>query len=136
MEMYCRYEEGAQTPILSRSFTSPEVSGMCGVAFLRLICQEMKNMQGEVQINDWRVALDGSGFDPKLGIGCVFIGSYGIPVSLFWTHVDGIFLHGTTHAKCTSALKNILDLKVLVGLICHSTKLKYRNFVGFCMTPR
>jgi hypothetical protein len=30
-------------------------------------------MQGEVQINDWRVALEGSGFDPKLGIGRVFI---------------------------------------------------------------
>jgi hypothetical protein len=43
--------------------------------------------------------------------------------------VDGIFLHGPTRAKCTSALKKI------VGLICHPTKLKppaqIQKFCGF-----
>jgi hypothetical protein len=52
------------------------------------------------------------------------IGSYGLPVCLIWIHVDDIFLHGPTRAKCTSGLKKILDLTVLVGLIFHPTKLK------------
>jgi hypothetical protein len=81
-------------------------------------------MQGELLINDWKVALESSRFDPKLGIGRVFVGSDGLPVCLIWIHADYIFLHGPTRAKCTSALKNILDLTVLVGLICHPTKLK------------
>jgi hypothetical protein len=38
--------------------------------------------------------------------------------------VADILLHGPNHAKWTSALKKILDLTVLVGLICHPTKLK------------
>jgi hypothetical protein len=38
--------------------------------------------------------------------------------------VDDIFMHGPTREKCTSALKKILDLTVLVGLIFHPTKLK------------
>jgi hypothetical protein len=49
--------------------------------------------------------------------------------------VDEIFLHGPTRAKCTSALKKILDVMVLVGLICHPTKLKppaqIQKFCGF-----
>jgi hypothetical protein len=95
-------------------------------------------MQGEVLINDWKVALEGDGFDPKLGIGRVLIGSDGLPVCLIWIHVDEIFLHGPTGAKCTSALKNILDLTVLVGLIF--TRLnsnhppRYIIFEGFCST--
>jgi hypothetical protein len=36
---------------------SPTVSGRFGVAFLSLFCQEVKEMQGEVLINDWKVAL-------------------------------------------------------------------------------
>jgi hypothetical protein len=92
-------------------------------------------MQGEVLINDLKVALEGDGFDPKLGIGRVLIGSDGLPVCLIWIHVDDIFLHGPTRAKCTSALKNILDLTVVVGLICHPTKLKppaqIQKFCGF-----
>jgi hypothetical protein len=74
-------------------------------------------MQGEVLINDWKVALEGDEFDPKLGIGRVLIGSDGLPVCLIWIHVDDIFLQEPTREKCTSALKNILDLTVLVGLI-------------------
>jgi hypothetical protein len=81
-------------------------------------------MRGEVLINDWKVALEDSGFDPKLGIGRVLIGSDGFPVFFIWIHVDEIFLHGLTHAKCTSALKKILDFMVLVFLIFHPTKLK------------
>jgi hypothetical protein len=49
--------------------------------------------------------------------------------------VDDIFLHRPTRAKCKSALKNILYLTVLVGLICHPTKLKppaqIQNVCGF-----
>jgi hypothetical protein len=103
------------------SSNSPAVSGRFGAAFLRLICQEVEveEMQGEVLINDWRVALECSGFDPKLGIGRVLIGSDGPPVCLILIHADGIFLHGPTRAKCTSALKKILDLTVIVGLISH-----------------
>jgi hypothetical protein len=81
-------------------------------------------MQGEVLINDWKVALEGDEFDPKLGIGRVLIGSDGLPAYLIWIHVDDIFLHGPTREKYTSALKKILDLTVFVGLICHPTKLK------------
>jgi hypothetical protein len=72
----------------------------------------------------WKLALEGDGFDTKLGIGRVLIGSDGLPICLIWIHVDDIFPHGPTRAKCTYALKNILDLKVLVGLICHPTKIK------------
>jgi hypothetical protein len=36
---------------------SPAVSGRFVAAFLRLICQEVEEMQGEVLINDWKVAL-------------------------------------------------------------------------------
>jgi hypothetical protein len=117
------------------SSNSPEVSGRFGVAFLSLIFQEVEEMQGEVLINDGKVALEGKGFDPTLGIGILLIGSDGIPVCFMWIHVDGIFLHGPTRAKCTSDLKKILDLTVLVGLICHPTKLKphaqIQNFCGF-----
>jgi hypothetical protein len=78
------------------------------------------------------VALDGDGFDPKLGIGRVLIGSDGLPVFLIWIHVDDIFLPGPTGAKCTSALKKIFDLTVLVGLICHPTKLKSPSQIQKC----
>jgi hypothetical protein len=57
------------------STNSPAVSGRFGAAFLHLICHEVEGMQGKVQINDWRVYLKGSGFDPKLEIGRVLIGS-------------------------------------------------------------
>jgi hypothetical protein len=80
---YTRFPMGSANP--------PALSGKFGAAFLRLTCQEVEYMQGEVQINDWRVALEGSGFDPKLWIGCVLIGSDGIPVCLIWIHVDDIF---------------------------------------------
>jgi hypothetical protein len=117
------------------SSNSPVVSGRFGAAFLRLIFQEVEEMQGEVLINYWKVALEGDGFDPKLGIGQFLIGSDGLPVCLIWIHVDDIFLHGPTRAKCTSALKKIVDLTVLVGLICHPTKLKpptqIQKFCGF-----
>jgi hypothetical protein len=86
-------------------------------------------------INDWKVALECSGFDPKLGVGRVLIRCDGLPFCLIWIHVDDIFLHGPTRAKCTSALKKILDLTVLVGLICHPTQVKppaqIQNFCGF-----
>jgi hypothetical protein len=92
-------------------------------------------MQGEVLINDWKVALEGDEFDPKLGIGRFLIVSDGLPSCLIWIHVDEIFLHGPTREKCTYALKKILDLTVLVGLIFHPTKLKppaqIHNFCGF-----
>jgi hypothetical protein len=114
------------------SSNSPAVSGRFGAAFLRLICQKVEEMQGEVLIDDWKVTLKGSGFDPKLGIGRVLIGSDGLPVCLIWIHVDDIFLHGPTRAKCTSALKKILDLTVLVGLICHLTKLKPPTQIHTC----
>jgi hypothetical protein len=81
-------------------------------------------MQEEVLINDWKVALEVDGFDPKLGIVRILIGSDGLPVYLILIHVDDIFLHGPTRAKCASALNTILDLTVLVGLICYLTKLK------------
>jgi hypothetical protein len=32
-----------------------------------LIFQEVEEMQGEVVINDWKVALEGDKFDPKFG---------------------------------------------------------------------
>jgi hypothetical protein len=57
------------------SSNSPAVSGRFWVAFLRLIFQEVEQMQGEVLINDWEFSLEGDGFDPKLGIGRVRIGS-------------------------------------------------------------
>jgi hypothetical protein len=117
------------------SYNSPAVSGRFGAAFLRLIFQEVEEMQGEVLINYWKVALEGDKFDPKLGIGIFLIGSDGLPACLIWIHVDDIFLHGPTSDKYTSALKNILDLTVLVGLICHPTKLKppaqIHKFCGF-----
>jgi hypothetical protein len=47
----------------------------------------VEDIQAEVLINDWKVALEGSGFDPKLGIGQVLIGSDGLPVYLIWIHV-------------------------------------------------
>jgi nucleoside recognition membrane protein YjiH len=93
-------------------------------AFLRLIFQEVEEMQREVLINDWKVALEGNGFDPRLGIERFLIRYDGLLVCLIWIHVDDIFLHRPTRAKCTSALKKILDLTVLVGLIYHPTKLK------------
>jgi hypothetical protein len=127
---YTRLPMGSSNP--------PAVSGRFGAAFFRLIFQEVEEMQGDVLINDWKVALEGDGFDPKLGIGRVLIGSDGLPVCLILIHVDDIFLHGPTRAKCTSALKKILDLTVLVGLICHPTKLKppaqIHKICGFCMT--
>jgi hypothetical protein len=50
-----------------------------------------------------------------------------------WIHVDDIFLQGPTRAKYTSALNNIFDLTVLVGLICHPTKLKTpAQILKFC----
>jgi hypothetical protein len=65
----------------------------------------------------------------------ILIGSDGLPACLIWIHVDDIFLHGPTCEKCTSALKKILDLTVLVGLICRPTKLKptaqIQKFCGF-----
>jgi hypothetical protein len=39
------------------SSNSPAVSGRFGAAFLCLVCQEVGEMQGEVFINDWKVAL-------------------------------------------------------------------------------
>jgi hypothetical protein len=59
------------------SSNSPAVSGRFGAALLRLILQEVEEMQGEVVINDWKVALEGTEFDPKLGVGRVLIESYG-----------------------------------------------------------
>jgi hypothetical protein len=95
----------------------------------------VEEIQGEVVMNDWKVALEGDKFDPKLGVGRILIGSYGLPACLIWIHVDDIFLHGPTHEKFTSALEKILDLTVLVGLICHPTKLKplaqIQKFCGF-----
>jgi hypothetical protein len=87
-------------------------------------------------VYDWKVALEGDEFDPKLGIGRVLIVYNVLPACLIWIHVDDIFMHGPTHEKFTSALKKILDLTVLVGLIfCHQTKLKppaqIQKFCGF-----
>jgi hypothetical protein len=117
------------------SSNSPAVSGRFGAAFIRLTFQEVEETQGDVLINDWKVALEGDEFDPKLGIGRVLIGSDGLPACLIWIHVDDIFLHESTRETCTSALKKILDLTVLVGLICHPTKLKppaqIQKFCGF-----
>jgi hypothetical protein len=106
------------------SSNSTAVSGRFGAAFLRLILQEVEEMQGEVFINACKVALEGDKFDPKLGIGRVLIGSDVLPACLILIHVDDTFLHGSTREKFTSALKKILDLTVLVGLICNPTKLK------------
>jgi hypothetical protein len=106
------------------SSNSPAVSDRFGEVFLRLIFQEVEEMQGEVLINDWKVALEGDEFYPKLGMGRVLIGSDGLPACLIWIHVDSIFLHVPTRTKCSSALKKILDLTVLAGLIYHPTKLK------------
>jgi hypothetical protein len=117
------------------SYNYPAVSDRFGAAFLRLIFQEVEEMQGEVLINNWKVALEGDEFDPKLGIGRVLIGYDGLPDCLIWIHVDAIFLHRTTREKCTSALKKKLDLTVLVSLICHPNKLKppaqIHKFCGF-----
>jgi hypothetical protein len=92
-------------------------------------------MQGEVVINDCKVALEGENFGPKLGVGRVLIGYDGLTACLIWIHVDDIFLHVPTRKKCTSALKKILDLTVLMGIIYHKTKLKppaqIQKFCGF-----
>jgi hypothetical protein len=72
------------------------VSGSFGAGFLRLIFQEVEEMQGEVLINDWKVTLECDEFDPKLGIGRVLIGYDGLPACLIWIHVDDIFMHGPT----------------------------------------
>jgi hypothetical protein len=95
-----------------------------GTTFLHFICHEVEEMQGGVQLDDWWVTLEGSGFDHKLGIGCGIIESDDLPSCLIWIHVGDIFLHGPTRAKYMSALKKILDLTVRVGLIYHPTKLK------------
>jgi hypothetical protein len=80
-----------------------------------------------------KVALEGDEFDPKFGIGRVLIGSDGLPACLMLIHVDDIFLHGPTREKFTSNLKKLLDLTVLVGLICHPTKLKpFAQIQKFC----
>jgi hypothetical protein len=50
------------------SSNSPAVYGIFGAAFIRLICQKVEEMQVEAFINDWKVDLEGSVFDPKLGI--------------------------------------------------------------------
>jgi hypothetical protein len=60
------------------------------------------------------------------------IGCDGLSVCLMLIHVDSIFLHGPTHANRTSALKKILDLTVLVGLICHPTKLNPPGQIQKC----
>jgi hypothetical protein len=73
---HCWY---TRLPMGSSNF--PAVSGRFGAAFSRLIFQEAEEIQGEVLINDWKVALEGSGFAPKLGIGRVLIGSDGLPVT-------------------------------------------------------
>jgi hypothetical protein len=44
--------------------SSNSPAGRFGAAFLRLTFQEVEEMQGEVVINDWRVALEGDKFDP------------------------------------------------------------------------
>jgi hypothetical protein len=127
------------TRLTMGSSNYPAVSGRFGAALLCLIFQEVEEMQGEVVINDWKVALEGDTFYPKLGVGRVLIGSYGLPVCLIWIHVDDIFLHGPARKKCTFALKKILDLTVIVGLICHPTKLKppaqIKKFCGFLYDP-
>jgi hypothetical protein len=56
------------TPFTMGSSDSPAISSRFGAAFLRLISQEVEEMQGEVLINDWKVTLEGDEFDPKLGI--------------------------------------------------------------------
>jgi hypothetical protein len=58
------------------SSRSPAVSGWFGADFLRLIFQEVEEIQEEVLISDWKVAIEGDEFDPRLGIGRVLIGSY------------------------------------------------------------
>jgi hypothetical protein len=115
------------------SSNSPAVSGRFGAAFLHIIFQEVEEMQGEVVINDWKVSLEGDKFDPKLGVGRVLIGSDGLPDCLIWIHVDDIFMNGTTREKCTSALKNILDLTVIVG---SSHPPRYRSFVDSVENPK
>jgi hypothetical protein len=79
-------------------------------------------MQGEVLMNDWKVALECDRFDPKLGIGRVLIGSDGLPFCLIFIHVDDILLQGPT-------------LTVHAALIYHPIKLKppaqIHNFGGF-----
>jgi hypothetical protein len=121
------------------SSNSPAISGRFGAAFIRLICQEVEDIQGEVLITDWKLALKGNGFYPKRGIGRFLIGSDGLQVCLIWIHVDGIFLHGPTRGKFTSDLIKILDLTVLWALsvtrLNSSHPLRYINFVGFCTTP-
>jgi hypothetical protein len=83
---------------------------MFWAAFLWLIHYEVEDMQGVVINNDWKVSIEGGGFDPKLGIRRFIIGSDGLPFCLIYIHVDDIFLHRPTRLKCTSALKKIFGI--------------------------
>jgi hypothetical protein len=98
----------------------PGASGRFGAAFLREIARTSPDFKGTVVIND---------------IGRVLISEDGQPAILIRIHVNDIFIHGPTKAKCNRALDHVMATALRLGLICHPTKTKpaapVQKFCGF-----
>jgi hypothetical protein len=128
-EVLCYY----RLPMGTRN--SPGASGRFGAAFLREIGRTSPDFKGTVVINDFTSGWNGEGYDPKLGIGRVLISEDGQPAILIRIHVDDIFIHGPTEAKCNRALDHVMATAIRLGLICHPTKTKaaapVQKFCGF-----
>jgi hypothetical protein len=128
-------------PLLVYTFAHGSIQFPCSIsqiggAFLRLVYQEMEEMQGEVQINVWREALEGGGFEARLGIGRFLVGSDGLPCCLIWIHVADFILHGLSRAKCTSVLKKTLNLTVLVvHPECYQVETPFKTGYGYTWYP-
>ena len=114
---------------------SPAVAGRYGAAFLRLVLESIPEFKGTPLPNDFSQAIEGRGYDPKLGIGRVLIGEDGEPACWIWIHVDDVLIHAPTKAKLQRALDQILDLTVRLGLICQPVKTsgpkQIQKFCGF-----
>ena len=115
---------------------SPGASGRYGAVFLHLVTTTLPAFQGQPVRNDIASGFAGSGYDPRLGVGRVLIGTDGLPACLLWIHVDDLLVHGPTYAKCLQGLLQLLDLTVRLGLICQRVKtvppcqrVKYCGFV-------
>jgi hypothetical protein len=103
---------------------SPSIAGRHGAALLRKIREICPLYRGKPEANTWwRYYSTGSGYQPELGHGLVYIGDDGLPAVLVWAHCDDFLLHGPTYEKTSKALSAFLDLTVQVGLLCHPGKL-------------
>jgi len=102
---------------------SPAVAGRFGTAFLRMVMEGIPEFTGRPIPNDFATAIEGKGFDPRLGVGRVLLdGDDGTPACWAWIHVDDVFIHAPTKAKLEQALSKVLDLTTRLGLICQPAK--------------